>query len=1595
MKKICKLLLLPVIVLLVVSGWSIRTSNKTTKANDIVKTKNESQETKIKEAYIKLPIHFEENQGQVNNQVSFIHKSQGKTLFLTADEAVFSLAGEKDKPNSAIRMKVKGANKSAKAKSEDKLQSYSNYFIGNDPSKWRTNVSHYGKVRYSDVYKGIDLVYHGSNQILEYDFEVAPQVDPKQIAVEFQGIEKLEIEPNGDLSIKTSNGTLTNHKPIIYQEIDGQKQMIAGNFKLLSNDSIGFEVGTYNPTLPLIIDPPVSLSYSTFLGGSNSESGNAIAVDSSGNAYVTGQTFSTNFPTMTAFQSTLVGSSDAFVTKLSPTGSGVYSTYLGGNSGDTGIAIAVDASGNAYITGATASTSFPLMNAFQSTFAGNSDAFVTKLSPEGNSLIYSTYLGSSVQDQGLGIAVDSSANAYIAGEVRSTTGAISSTNFPTMNAFQSSFGGGNADAFVTKLSSTGSGVYSTYLGGSSDESGNGIAIDASGNAYITGVTSSTTSFPLMGAFQSTLMGFSDAFVTKLSSTGSSLVYSTYLGGSGSDQGNGIAVDSSGNAYVTGLAQSTNFPLMNAFQSTTDGSGDAFVTKFSATGSSLVYSTYLGGSGSDQGNEIAVDSSGNAYVTGSTQSTDFPTMNAFQSTISGTPDPDFGIPSDAFVTQFSATGSSLLNSTYLGGSSDESGNGIAVDASGNAYVTGQTGSTNFPTTPGAFQPTSSGGDAFVTKLLLPLTIPTTTTVTSSLNPSVFGQAVTLTATVTQQSGMTTPTGMVEFFDGTTSLGTATLNTSTQASITTSAIQAGSRSITAMYGGDTAYSASTSAAITQVVNKANTTTVVSSSVNPSVFGQTVTFTATVSAVVPGSGIATGMVQFMDGATNLGSPVSLTGGQAQLSTSTLTGGTHSITAVYSGDSNFNGSNSNTVSQTVNKANTSSVVTSNVNPSNFNQSVTFTATVTAPTAPGTPTGTVQFKDGAANLGSPVSLDAKGKAQFSTSTLTGGTHFITAVYSGDGNLNSSTSAIFTQTVNPIASTTTLTATPNPSVFGQAVTLSATVTGVGATPTGTIQFKDGANNIGSPVTLVSGSASMMVSNLSTGTRSLTAVYSGDNNFNSSTSNTVTQTVNKANTTTLATSSINPSVFGQSVTFTATVSAVSPGAGTATGMVQFMDGATNLGSPVSLTGGQAQLSTSSLSVATHSITAMYLGDANFNASTSISINQVVNKANTATALTANPSQVIFGQMVTFTATVTAVSPGAGIPGGSVQFNNGASSLGTSTVNASGIASLSVALTTPGSNSITAVYSGNASFNTSTSNSATVFVASVDHNTLYVADTLNNRVQRSTNNGVTWQVLGNNNQKTPIFNAPNSVTANFTDTVIFVADTGNNRIQRSTDNGNSWTTIATAGTAVNQVNQPSGVAYDDVANKLYIADTANSRILVVTNPTSTTPSFAVFANAVLGNAIGQFNQPQSVAIDTNGVVYVADTGNSRLQVNSNGLASGWSILAGAGKPGNSAVGLVALPKGIYVDNSGRIWVADTLNNRIQVNINGVWSVFMAGGTATGLVNVPEGVVVNLSGNVFIADTGNNRIQSKPASGGNATVVGSPGIGVGQFNQPSGIR
>jgi hypothetical protein len=701
-----------------------------------------ASDARISESYGKLPLHFEANQGQAHEDVRFLARGHGYGLYLTAGEAVLVLTRSDAKRDAqpqakpaALRMSLVGAARKPLLSGRDELPGKANYFIGKDQSKWRTNVPTYAKVRYRGVYPGIDLLYYGNQRQLEYDFVVAPGADPKKIVLGFKGADKLEIDAQGELVLHVGGSEIRQHKPVVYQEIGGVRREIDGGYVLKGAKRVGFQLAAYDRNRPLIIDPVV-LSHSTYLGGSRNERGSGIAVDANGNAYVTGGTTSNNFPTefgglQRACAGTFCGGGEAFVTKLNPTGSAlIYSTYLGGTGQDMGgFSIAVDLAGNAYVTGSTESGDFPTtVGAYQRVQRGFTNAFITKLNPTGSALIYSTLLGGDNFNSGSGIAVDAAGSAYV-------TGRTSSNIFPTTaGAFQMTFAGGGffaGDAFVTKLDPAGSTpIYSTYLGGSGSDEAWGIALDSEGNAYVTGRTQSKNFPTTAGAYQPALRSGAtgNAFVTKLNTTGSAAVYSTYLGGSrtefdfgSADEAFGIAVDIAGNAYVTGETISTDFPTTpGAFQpakrnvvrdvllggTTTDG----FVTKLDPTGSALVYSTYLGGSESDHGRGIAVDSSGNAYVTGWTRSIDFPTTVEAVRPIRG----DASV--DAFVTKLNQDGSTLVYSTYLGGGDADVGVGIFVDAQGDAYVTGATVSTDFPTTPGVFQPNSGGNeDAFVAKI----------------------------------------------------------------------------------------------------------------------------------------------------------------------------------------------------------------------------------------------------------------------------------------------------------------------------------------------------------------------------------------------------------------------------------------------------------------------------------------------------------------------------------------------------------------------------------------------------------------------------------------------------------------------------------------------------------------------------------------------------------------------------------------------------------------------------------------------------------------------------------------------------------------
>ncbi len=660
-----------------------------------------------------LPLTFEPNQGQADEGVRFLARGRGYGLFLTPTETVLvltapdaaaSIAGRPrpvDRvatPPAVVRMRMVGADASAPIAGVDPLPGRSHYLLG-DPSRWRRDVPTFARVRYTDLYPGVSLLFYGSERALEYDFVVAPGADPGAVVLAFDGAAALRIDAGGDLVLATAAGELRLRRPLIYQETEGGRRPVEGGY-VLDGGRVRFRVAAWDATRPLVIDPV--LGYSTYLGGSSSDQAFGIAVDALGNAYVTGSTISSDFPVVTPLQGARAGVTDVFVTKLDPTGSRIlYSTYLGGSGDEAGNAIAVDAQGSAYVAGSTTSNNFPVLNAFQSVTRGGSEAFVAKLSPDGSTLVFSTYLGSNTSDFAFGIALDAADNVYVTGSTDS-----SGSSFPNNAGTCLGTKRTGNDAFVVKLNAVGSTLgYCAFIGGAGDEAGNAIAADDAGNVWIAGTTTSSD-LPVLNALQPTLGGASDAFVGKLD-TGGNLVYLTYLGGLGDDDALAIAVDVNGNAYVTGSTKSPNFPLASPLQASLRGGLDAFVTKLSPAGDALVFSTYLGGVGDDIGNGIAVNAVDfTVYVAGSTGSVDFPTVSPFQATLAG------GL--DAFVTKLTAAGGGPVYSTLLGGTSDDAAHAIAVDVDGVAYITGTTNSATFPTN-APIQPRAGLLDAFVSQI----------------------------------------------------------------------------------------------------------------------------------------------------------------------------------------------------------------------------------------------------------------------------------------------------------------------------------------------------------------------------------------------------------------------------------------------------------------------------------------------------------------------------------------------------------------------------------------------------------------------------------------------------------------------------------------------------------------------------------------------------------------------------------------------------------------------------------------------------------------------------------------------------------------
>lgn len=738
-----------------------------------------------KNAFGNLPLRFEKNQGQSDPQVQYIARGAGYTLFLTGTDAVLRLNPPHSNPLKApqvgrnrsrkmdakqlkhpslIRMKLSGANIAPKIEAANKLPGAVNYLIGNDPKKWHTGVPTFGSVQYSGIYPGIDVVYYGNQRQLEYDFVVNPGGDPGNIAFEFEGAMDVALSSSGDLSLDSPAGEITARKPSLYQVVNGQRAAVEGAFVARQGRKFGVEVKNYDHTKPLVIDPV--LVYSSYLGGSgDGDLAMGVAVDSQGCAYITGFGSAVDFPVVGTSLSAAppTGNLLAFVSKLNQNGTElVYSTYLGGTTLDGASAIAVDWKGQAYVVGATVSVDFPVtpVNAVQVSLGPGAtwNAFLAKLTADGQSLLYSTYLGGAGDDEAMGVAVDANENAFVAGYA-------SSSGFPvtTGNAFQPLLNSVNGNAFVTRIDTTQAGasslVYSTFLGGSSPysfsqlNSGSfggdaalGIAIDTNENAYVVGEASSTD-FPITSAnaYQTTGNAHNSVFLARLDtnqSRGNSLVYSTFLGGTGTngDLGYGISLDSSANAYITGCAFSADFPVTIS-NGTNSAQGKAFVAKLNTNLSRTVsYSILVGGTGGDCGSAIVVDPDGDAYVGGFTWSSDFPvTAGAVQSTLQSSGS------ANGFLITLSPDGRTLLYGTYLGGSGTTSGdyvNSLAMDSHENLYIAGQTDSANFPTTQGALQTGFNGStDGFVTEVSGIVTTPQI----SSIFPTSGGIGTSVTIT----------------------------------------------------------------------------------------------------------------------------------------------------------------------------------------------------------------------------------------------------------------------------------------------------------------------------------------------------------------------------------------------------------------------------------------------------------------------------------------------------------------------------------------------------------------------------------------------------------------------------------------------------------------------------------------------------------------------------------------------------------------------------------------------------------------------------------------------------------------------------------
>jgi hypothetical protein len=664
--------------------------------------------SKAEQALAALPLRFEPNRGQADASASFVGHADGTLVFVRDRDLTIAVPKPDTDGGRLVRLRWLGAAAKPAFRGEGEQAARSHYFAGRDADAWLRDVPGYDKVRAAAVYPGIDLVLYGRDGSLEFDFAVAAGADPGAIRFGVEGADRVALDGDA-LAVAIGDTTLRLAAPIAYQEIGGARRTVAARYALAVDGQVRVALGAYDRRVPLVIDPV--LGYSTYLGGTGFDIVHTAAVDAQGQLVIAGRTSSTDFPLASPLFSTKTSGYTAFVAKLTAGGNQLlWSTFLGGArtlSGFDQMGVSLDHAGNVVVVGETNDTHFPIQNAYQSTLGGDHDAFVTKLTPKGDGLVFSTYLGGSDEDYGRGVAFDAEGTI-------SVVGITFSTDFPTHNPIQPSRNGGS-DAFVARFYGDGTPIFATYLGGSALEWGYEVAASTLGETVVVGYTESSDFPTTSGAYQEDFGGGSDAFVTRFTADGQSRVYSTYVGGTDFEEALGVALDLDGNAYVVGWTKSTDFPTVNAFQSTPQGGDyDGFALKLDTTGANLLYSTRLGGSGVDFAYTVTVDYDRYATISGVTTSTNFPTVQPVQATAGGM--------EDGFVARLSPTGNGLSFSTYLGGSLQEDpfgmSMGIAVDQNGQIYLAHTTASTNYPiaTTVPILQGTNKGGlDGAITKI----------------------------------------------------------------------------------------------------------------------------------------------------------------------------------------------------------------------------------------------------------------------------------------------------------------------------------------------------------------------------------------------------------------------------------------------------------------------------------------------------------------------------------------------------------------------------------------------------------------------------------------------------------------------------------------------------------------------------------------------------------------------------------------------------------------------------------------------------------------------------------------------------------------